>query len=192
MVRRGLVMKVMRRVAASQRGADFAIHDPPNYRSAPKLEVLSGRKSPQPLFQWSLIGPGGGYSALGLLARAVRERRSQGACLPGPPNIRQRCDIRALEQQYRIELAPKTGAPRVITAHLDFIQVRNGAVHILDYKPDARTNKPIAQLTIYALALSRLTGIKLFGLLGGICGRRGSLVLREVADEVNRALLPGR
>jgi hypothetical protein len=27
---------------------------------------------------------------------------------------------------------------------------------------DARTNKPIAQLTIYALALSHLTGIKLF------------------------------
>jgi len=35
-------------------------------------------------------------------------------------------------------------------------------VHILDYKPDARTNKPIAQLTVYALALSRLTGIRLF------------------------------
>jgi hypothetical protein len=31
------------------------------------------------------------------------------------------------------------------------LQVRNGAIHILDYKPDARTNKPIAQLAIYAL-----------------------------------------
>jgi hypothetical protein len=31
-----------------------------------------------------------------------------------------------------------------------------------NYKPDAGTNKPIAQLTIYALALSRLTGIRLF------------------------------
>ena len=30
------------------------------------------------------------------------------------------------------------------------------AVHILDYKPDARTNRPIAQLTIYALALTKL------------------------------------
>ena len=37
------------------------------------------------------------------------------------------------------------------------------AVHILDYKPDARTNKPIAQLAIYALALTRLVpGLKLF------------------------------
>ena len=41
--------------------------------------------------------------------------------------------------------------------------MRNGAVHILDYKPDARTNKPIAQLTIYALALTRrMPGLKLF------------------------------
>ena len=37
------------------------------------------------------------------------------------------------------------------------------AVHVLDYKPDARTNKPIAQLAIYALALTRrVPGLKLF------------------------------
>jgi transposase-like protein len=72
-------------------------------------------------------------------------------------------DIQALERQHDIELAAKTGAPRAITGHIDFLQVRNGAVHILDYKPDARTNKPIAQLAIYALALTRLVpGLKLF------------------------------
>jgi ATP-dependent exoDNAse (exonuclease V) beta subunit len=50
-----------------------------------------------------------------------------------------------------------------MTGHIDFLQVRNGALHILDYKPDARTNKPIAQLAIYALALTRLVpGLKLF------------------------------
>ena len=49
-----------------------------------------------------------------------------------------------------------------ITGHIDFLQVRNNAIHILDYKPDARTNRPIAQLTIYALALSHLTGLRLF------------------------------
>jgi len=32
----------------------------------------------------------------------------------------------------------------------------------LDYKPGAKRVKPIEQLTIYALALSRLTGLKLF------------------------------
>ena len=72
-------------------------------------------------------------------------------------------DIAALEKQYGVELAANGGTPRSITGHIDFIQVRNGAVHILDYKPDARTNKPIAQLAIYALALTRLVpGLKLF------------------------------
>jgi ATP-dependent exoDNAse (exonuclease V) beta subunit len=62
-----------------------------------------------------------------------------------------------------VALVPRTGAePRVATGHIDFLQIRNGAVHILDYKPDACTNKPFAQLTIYALALSRMTGIPLF------------------------------
>ena len=73
-------------------------------------------------------------------------------------------DIAALEKQHGIELVPQVGAAeRSITGHIDFLQVRNGAVHILDYKPDARTNKPIAQLAIYALALTRLVpGLKLF------------------------------
>lgn len=73
-------------------------------------------------------------------------------------------DIATLEYQYGIELAARdTERPRAITGHIDFLQVRNGAVHLLDYKPDARTNKPIAQLTIYALALTRLVpGLKLF------------------------------
>ena len=67
-------------------------------------------------------------------------------------------EIAALEVKYGIELGLD-----VITGHLDFLQVRNGAVHILDYKPDARTNKPIAQLAIYALALTRLVpGLTLF------------------------------
>ncbi len=82
-------------------------------------------------------------------------------------------DIAALEDAYRIAIVSKqpidpsrfaTGhKPRHITGHIDFLQVRGDTVHILDYKPDARTNKPIAQLTIYALALTRLIpGLKLF------------------------------
>jgi len=71
-------------------------------------------------------------------------------------------EIAELESQYGIELAAG-GEPRSITGHIDFLQVRNDAVHILDYKPDARTNKPIAQLAIYALALAiRVPGLKLF------------------------------
>jgi ATP-dependent exoDNAse (exonuclease V) beta subunit len=73
-------------------------------------------------------------------------------------------DITALEHQHGIELTPRvSAADRSITGHIDFLQVRNGCVHVLDYKPDARTNRPIAQLAIYALALTRrVPGLKLF------------------------------
>ena len=71
-------------------------------------------------------------------------------------------DIDALEIEHGVQLLPEGASPRVLTGHIDFLQVRNGAVHILDYKPDARTNKPIAQLTLYALALTRLAGLRLF------------------------------
>jgi hypothetical protein len=49
-----------------------------------------------------------------------------------------------------------------LTGHIDIVQVRNGSVHILDYKATARKEKPINQLTFYALALSRLTGLRLY------------------------------
>jgi transposase-like protein len=70
--------------------------------------------------------------------------------------------IAELEREHGTALLPE-GSTGSITGHIDFLQVRNRAVHILDYKPDARTNRPIAQLTIYALALTRLVpGLKLF------------------------------
>ena len=50
----------------------------------------------------------------------------------------------------------------ILTGHIDFVQIRYGLIHILDYKPDAKKVKPIEQLTLYALALSRLTGIDLY------------------------------
>src|SRR6202044_1166705 len=49
-----------------------------------------------------------------------------------------------------------------LTGHIDFLQIRNGAIHIVDYKPGAKSEKPIAQLMTYALALSRRTGIRLY------------------------------
>lgn len=79
------------------------------------------------------------------------------------PILLDELNIAALEAEHGITLLPKMPIdlrrpdgrhrPRTMTAHIDFLQVRNGAAHILDYKPDARTNRPIAQLTIYALAL---------------------------------------
>jgi len=50
----------------------------------------------------------------------------------------------------------------VITGHIDLLQIRNGAIHIMDYKPSAKKQKPVDQLTLYALALARLTGLRLF------------------------------
>src|SRR3989338_11182804 len=51
---------------------------------------------------------------------------------------------------------------QVITGHIDLLQVRNGMIHIMDYKPSARKARPVDQLMIYALALSRLTSLRLF------------------------------
>ncbi|MFW6027478.1 MAG: PD-(D/E)XK nuclease family protein, partial [bacterium] len=50
----------------------------------------------------------------------------------------------------------------LITGHIDIVQIRYGLIHILDYKPGARRDKPVEQLMVYALALSRLTGIDLY------------------------------
>jgi hypothetical protein len=51
---------------------------------------------------------------------------------------------------------------RTLTGHIDFLQIRNGAIHIVDYKPGAGLERPIPQLMTYALALSRRTGLRLF------------------------------
>jgi hypothetical protein len=47
-------------------------------------------------------------------------------------------DIDALETEHGVCLVPKDHTPRTLAGHIDSIQVRNGAVHVLDYKPDAR------------------------------------------------------
>jgi len=47
----------------------------------------------------------------------------------------------------------------------DLLQIRNGAIYILDYKPGARLERPILQLMTYALAPSRRTRLRLFDLV---------------------------
>ncbi len=49
-----------------------------------------------------------------------------------------------------------------ITGHIDILQLRNGLIYILDYKPDAKSVNPIEQLTLYALALSRKLNLPLY------------------------------
>ena len=74
-------------------------------------------------------------------------------------------DIEHMESQLGFEIPVKI--EKVLTGHIDLIQLRNGAVHILDYKPNAAKEKPIEQLTLYALGLSRLTGLRLYDIKCG-------------------------
>lgn len=69
-------------------------------------------------------------------------------------------DITHMQQElgFAIPLSPEA----TLTGHIDLIQIRNGRIHILDYKPNAVRDKPITQLMIYALALSRRTGLRLY------------------------------
>ncbi len=76
-------------------------------------------------------------------------------------------DMEHLQRALGFEIAgfeewKKSRRRILITGHVDFLQVRNGQVHILDYKPRAEKERPIEQLTWYALALSRLTGLRLY------------------------------
>jgi len=73
-------------------------------------------------------------------------------------------DIEHLQTQLGFEIyrKPQTELPKLITGHIDILQIRNGQIHILDYKPNAEKEQPIEQLTLYAMALSRLTGLRLF------------------------------
>ena len=69
-------------------------------------------------------------------------------------------DITHMQQQLGFHIPIDTSA--TITGHIDVLQIRNGRVHVLDYKPGAVHERPIAQLMVYALALSRRTGLRLF------------------------------
>lgn len=71
-----------------------------------------------------------------------------------------RDDLEHMQTQLGFEI---TGdLPKLITGHIDILQIRNGQIHILDFKPNAEKERPIEQLTLYAMALSRLTGLRLF------------------------------
>ncbi|MBI5621230.1 PD-(D/E)XK nuclease family protein [Candidatus Gottesmanbacteria bacterium] len=71
-----------------------------------------------------------------------------------------RDDLEHMKSQLGFELFGEM--PKLITGHIDVLQIRNGQIHILDYKPNAEKERPIEQLTLYAMALSRLTGLRLF------------------------------
>jgi transposase-like protein len=67
-----------------------------------------------------------------------------------------------LSHQARLHGASPARQGDVYTGHIDIVQIRNGQVHILDYKPDAKHIKPVEQLMIYALALARRSHMLLY------------------------------
>lgn len=71
-----------------------------------------------------------------------------------------RDDLTHMQTQLGFEIFGEL--PKLITGHIDILQIRNGQIHILDFKPNAEKERPIEQLTLYAMALSRLTGLRLF------------------------------
>jgi len=71
-------------------------------------------------------------------------------------------DIRHIKHELGFDVPITLKDGEYITGHIDLIQVRNGLIYIMDFKPSAAKEKPIDQLTLYALALSRLTGIRLY------------------------------
>lgn len=78
------------------------------------------------------------------------------------PVLLDREDVLQYQIQLNFDVPLELEDDDVITGHIDMIQIRNGSIHILDYKPSAKKAKPIEQLTIYALALSRLTTLRLY------------------------------
>jgi hypothetical protein len=71
-------------------------------------------------------------------------------------------DIHHYRSKLGFDVPLPLGQGDVYTGHIDFVQIRNGQVHILDYKPDAARIKPIEQLMIYALALARRSHLLLY------------------------------
>jgi len=79
------------------------------------------------------------------------------------PVYMDRLDLEYMQESLKFKIPIKLS--KVLTGHIDILQIRNGAIHILDYKPNAsagKTKSAVTQLTIYALALSRLTGLRLY------------------------------
>ncbi|MEK7188904.1 MAG: PD-(D/E)XK nuclease family protein, partial [Patescibacteria group bacterium] len=69
---------------------------------------------------------------------------------------------RAVKSVKDLKVMAVSELPKLITGHIDFVQIRNGFCHIMDYKPKAEKERPLEQLTLYALALSRLTGLRVY------------------------------
>ena len=75
------------------------------------------------------------------------------------PVYLQKEDIRYFQDKgFDLSLTAKNTP---ITGHIDVLQIRNGLIQILDYKPEANKINPVNQLLLYALALASRTRLPL-------------------------------
>jgi len=94
-------------------------------------------------------------------AAEVVNALSAGDKVPSGPAAKRPAQRR--ERDAELRPISEDELPKLITGHIDFLQIRNGSVHIMDYKGEGAAKvRPIEQLTLYALALSRLTGLRLY------------------------------
>lgn len=77
-------------------------------------------------------------------------------------HMQNQLNFKVIDEDLIVKGNKKVSGKMLLTGHIDILQVRNGLCHIMDYKPNAAKEKPIEQLTWYALALSRLTGLRLY------------------------------
>jgi hypothetical protein len=126
------------------RGSQLA----PDFLAMEKLIVVKKQNAATDTAALILPAVGSNYERHPKLQRFMLANDSTTVAVEVPVWLNQD-DIATLKTEHGIRLLSED-AESSITGHIDFLQVRNGAVHILDYKPDARTNRPIAQLTIYA------------------------------------------
>jgi len=57
-------------------------------------------------------------------------------------------DIRHIEGTVGFTISLSLKPDAIITGHIDFVQLRGNHIFILHYKPGAKKDKPVAQLTI--------------------------------------------
>ena len=55
--------------------------------------------------------------------------------------------IRHYKHELNFEVPITLEDGEYVTGHIDFIQVRNGSIYLMDYKPSSDKEKPIDQLT---------------------------------------------
>ena len=64
-------------------------------------------------------------------------------------------DLKHMAQRLGFEIPLVSN--QTLTGHIDILQIRNGKIHIVGYKPGAKREKPIVQLMVYGICIGTVT-----------------------------------